>query len=181
VVPGQRNVIWSSISLTPFAFIDGPRNYSPVTSLLRLQRKVSFEWETDYDPLHKAVVANVVSADYRLAHYIISIGQAQMRDDPPNSPVTILTPTSGQFRGTIGYGDSNRRGLSAGLSFYYDYKRGLLEYMAAQATYNTDCCGLSIQYRRLDFGGRDETQILASFGIANIGSLGTLKRQERIF
>ena len=181
VVTGQRNVIWSSLSLTPFAFIDGPRSYSPVTSLVRFQKKVELEWETDYDPLHQAVVANVVSAYYRLARYFISIGQAQMRDDPPNNPVTILTPTSGQFRGVFGYGDSNRRGLSAGMSFYYDYKMGLLEYMAAQATYNTDCCGFSVQYRRLEWAGRDETQLLGSFGIANIGSLGTLKRQERIF
>ncbi|MGA3026919.1 MAG: LPS assembly protein LptD [Bryobacteraceae bacterium] len=181
VVPGQRNVIWSSLSLTPFAFIDGPRDYSPVVSLVRFQKKVGVEWETDYDPLHKAVVANVVSADYRLAHYFISIGQAQMRDDPPNSPVTILSPTSGQFRGVVGYGEQNRRGLSGAMSFYYDYKTGTLEYMAAQATYNTDCCGFSVQYRRLNYGGRDETQILGSFGIANIGSVGTLKRQERIF
>ena len=53
--------------------------------------------------------------------------------------------------------------------------------MAAQTSYNTDCCGFSVQYRRLNFGGRDETQILGSFGIANIGAVGTLKRQERIF
>jgi len=123
----------------------------------------------------------VVNADYRWEHYFVSLGQAQMRDDPPDSPVTILTPTSGQFRGTIGYGDSNRRGLNAAMSFYYDYRMRALEYMAAQAGYNTNCCGINIQYRRLDFGGRDETQILASFGIANIGSFGTLKRQERLF
>jgi len=181
VVAGQRNVIWSTLSLTPFAFLDGPRNYSPVTSLLRFQNKVGLEWETDYDPLHSAVVANVFSADYRFSSYFISIGQAQVRDDPPKSPVTILTPTSGQFRGLLGFGDPNRRGINAALSFYYDYNKGLLEYMAAQTSYNTNCCGFSVQYRRLNFGGRDETQILGSFGIANIGSVGTLKRQERIF
>lgn len=181
VLPGQRNVIWSTLSLTPFAFLDGPRNYSPVTSLLRFQKKVGLEWETDYDPLHKAVVANVVSADYRLSRYSVSIGQAQVRDDPPAGPATILIPTSGQFRGVVGFGEPNRRGVNAAMSFYYDYKKGLLEYMAAQASYNTDCCGFSVQYRRLNFGGRDESQILGSFGIANIGSVGTLKRQERIF
>jgi len=181
VVDGQRNVIWSTISLTPFAFLDGPRSYSPVISQVRFQKKIGIDWETDYDPLHSAVVANVVNADYRWEHYFVSIGQAQVRDDPPDSPVTILTPTSGQFRGVIGYGDSNRRGLNAAMSFYYDYKMGALEYLAAQTGYNTNCCGINIQYRRLDFGGRDETQILGSFGIANIGSFGTLKRQERLF
>jgi len=181
VVPGQRNVIWSTIQLTPFAFLDGPRSYSPVTSLIRFQKKVGVEWETDYDPLHKAVVANVVSADYRWSSYFASIGQAQVRDDPPSGPTTVLTPTSGQFRGALGFGEPNKRGVNAGMSFYYDYKLGLIEYMAAQASYNTDCCGFSVQYRRLNFGGRDESQILGSFGIANIGSVGTLKRQDRIF
>jgi LPS-assembly protein len=181
VVAGQRNVIWSTLSLTPFAFLDGPRTYSPITSVLRFQKKVGVEWETDYDPLHKAVVANVVSGDYRISHYFISVGQAQVRDDPPAGPATVLVPTSGQFRGIVGFGDANRRGINAGMSFYYDYRMGLLEYMAAQTGYNTDCCGFNVQYRRLNFGGRDESEILGSFGIANIGSVGTLKRQERIF
>ena len=181
VVPGQRNVIWSTLSLTPYAFLDGPRNYSPVTSLLRFRKKMNIEWETDYDPLRKAIVANVIGTDYRFSHFLINIGQAQVRDDSPTKAVTVLTPTEGQFRGLIGYGDVTKRGVNAAMSFYYDYRTGLLEYMAAQGGYNTNCCGFSLQYRRFNFGGRDEVQLLGAFGIANIGSFGTLKRQERIF
>jgi len=181
VVAGQRNVIWSTLSLTPFAFLDGPRSYSPVTSLLRFQKKVNLEWETDYDPLRKGVVANVVSTDYRFSHYVISIGQALVRDDSSTNAVTVLTPTEGQFRGLIGYGDATKKGANAAMSFYYDYRMGLIEFMVAQGGYNTNCCGFSVQYRRFDFGGRDETQILGSFGIANVGTFGSLKRQERIF
>jgi hypothetical protein len=155
VVDGQRNVIWSTISLTPFAFLDGPRNYSPIVSLIRFQKKIGIDWETDYDPLHSAVVANVSMPTTDGALFCLD-RPAQVRDDPPDSPVTVLTPTSGQFRGTIGYGDSNRRGLNAAMSFYYDYKQGALEYLAAQTGYNTNCCGINIQYRRLNFGGADE-------------------------
>jgi len=49
-------------------------------------------------------------------------------------------------------------------------------------TYNSDCCGLSVQYRRFNFGTRPgDDQFRVAFAIANIGSFGTLKRQERIF
>ena len=63
---------------------------------------------------------------------------------------------------------------------YYDYKKAILDYAAAQVTYNTDCCGFSIQYRRFAFGTRNENQFRVSFAIANIGSVGTLKHQERL-
>jgi LPS-assembly protein len=50
-----------------------------------------------------------------------------------------------------------------------------------QVTYNTDCCGWSVQYRRFGFGNRNENQYRFAFAVANIGSFGTLKRQERLF
>ena len=49
------------------------------------------------------------------------------------------------------------------------------------AMISLDCCGLSVQYRRFSFGTRNENQFRVAFAIANIGSFGTLKRQERIF
>jgi LPS-assembly protein len=56
-----------------------------------------------------------------------------------------------------------------------------MQYALAQATYNTDCCGLSVQYRRFSIGLRDENQYLLSFAISNIATFGTLKKQERLF
>ena len=53
--------------------------------------------------------------------------------------------------------------------------------MQSQFSYNTDCCGYSIQYRRFNVGTRDENQFRVAFAIANIGSFGTLRRQERMF
>ena len=52
-------------------------------------------------------------------------------------------------------------------------------YSTAQVTYNTDCCGISVQYGR--FGFRSEQVFRIAFSIANIGSFGTLKRQDRLF
>jgi LPS-assembly protein len=38
-----------------------------------------------------------------------------------------------------------------------------------------------VQFVRYDFGTRDETQYRFAFAVANLGSFGTLKRQERLF
>jgi LPS-assembly protein len=51
---------------------------------------------------------------------------------------------------------------------------------ALQVTYNTDCCGFSVEYRRLNVGIRDETQWMFAFSIANIGTFGTLRTQDRL-
>jgi LPS-assembly protein len=48
-------------------------------------------------------------------------------------------------------------------------------------TYNTDCCGFNIQYRRSSFGTRNENQFRVAFAVSNIGSAGTLRKQDRIF
>ena len=58
---------------------------------------------------------------------------------------------------------------------------GLLQYSQTQVTYNTDCCGISVQYRRFNFGSRYENQFRIAFAVANIGTFGTLKKQERMF
>jgi LPS-assembly protein len=175
LVPGQRNVLISSADLTGYAFLDQPRSYSPIVSAIRYNYKVGMEWRTDYDPLRGHVVNSGLTADYRADKYFISVGHNQVRNDP------VLAPSSNQFRGLFGIGKENRRGWSAGSSIYYDYKKQIMQFATTQVTYNTDCCGFSMQYRRFAFGTRNENQFRIAFAIANIGTFGTLKRQERIF
>jgi LPS-assembly protein len=94
----------------------------------------------------------------------------------------VLSPPSNQFRGTLGLGNENRRGWNAGVYGVYDYSVGVLQYINTQITYNTECCAFSGQYRRFNFGARSgENQFRLALVIANIGSFGTLKRQERLF
>ncbi|MGH9665400.1 MAG: LPS-assembly protein LptD, partial [Bryobacteraceae bacterium] len=175
VVPGQRNVLLSSAYLTGFAFIDGPRNYSPVVSELRLNYKVNIDWRADYDPLRGHLVNSTLSADTRFSNYFVSFGSSQIRSDP------ALSPASNQLRGTIGIGNDNRKGWNAGMSAYYDVRKAVLQFTTVQVVYNTDCCGVSIQFRRFNFGTRDENQFLFSFSIANVGTFGSLRRQDRTF
>jgi LPS-assembly protein len=51
-----------------------------------------------------------------------------------------------------------------------------------QLAYNWDCCGLSVEYRRFALGAvRNENQFRFNFALANIGSFGNLRRQEKLF
>ncbi|MDW8353939.1 MAG: LPS assembly protein LptD [Bryobacterales bacterium] len=177
VVAGRRNVVLSSATLTPFAFLDQPRHYSPVVSVLRLSPSPRFgmEWRSDYDPLRGKLVNGGLTADVRFSDYFLSLGHNFVRSSP------LLTPGANQFRGLLGIGNENRRGWNAAFSAIYDVRTGVMQFATTQVTYNTECCGFSVQYRRFGFGTRNENQFRVAFSVANIGSFGTLKRQERLF
>ncbi len=177
LIAGQRNVMLSELNLTGYSFLDGIRRNSPIVSSLRMTpiTGLSFTWQTDYDPTTKRIVNSSVSASVKVHRYFVTAGSDQIHPDP------ILAPPANQFRTTFGYGDSNRKGWDAAFSMVYDYRLSLLEYGIAQVTYNTSCCGFSVQVRRLDFGTVVENQYLASFSIANVASVGSLKKQDRIF
>jgi len=60
--------------------------------------------------------------------------------------------------------------------------RDFLQYVAAQSSYNWDCCGVSFEYRRLDVPGvNEENQYRFAFSLANIGTFGNLRRNERLY
>ncbi|HXJ38051.1 MAG TPA: LPS assembly protein LptD, partial [Bryobacteraceae bacterium] len=195
VVPGQRNVVLSSVELTPYAFLSGPRNYSPIVSVFRGSPKpgISFEWRTDFDPLLNRFVNSGFTTDLRKGNYFISAGHNSVSclpllpSDAPQcqnaNPDTsrLLSPKANQFRGRVGFGDPNHRGWNTAFDAIYDYRQGIMQFATAQVTYNTDCCGFSVQYRRFSFGVRNENQFRVAFSVANIGSFGTLKKQERLF
>jgi LPS-assembly protein len=195
IVAGQRNVVLSSVELTPYAFLNGPRNYSPIVSVFRGSPKpgIGFEWRTDFDPLLNRFVNSGFTTDLRKGNYFISAGHnsvsclpllpsdaAQCQSATPDTS-RLLSPKANQFRGRIGFGDPNHRGWNTAFDAVYDYRQGIMQFATAQVTYNTDCCGFSVQYHRFSFGVRNENQFRVAFSVANIGSFGTLKKQERLF
>jgi LPS-assembly protein len=58
-----------------------------------------------------------------------------------------------------------------------------LQYASLQSTYNWDCCGVSLGYRRFALLSvkRVENEYFFQFNLANIASFGNLRRQERLF
>ena len=175
ITPNIRNVVQSEIDLTGFAFLDGFRHDSPIVSDLRVQSKVNFEWRTDYDLERHSIVNSSVSVDGRIDQIFWTIGHTVIDTNP------LLFPNSDQLNAGVRYGKSNRRGWNYGGNIAYDFRLGRPTYWQVQATRNTDCCGFSVRYLRLAFGTTDRSEVQFAFSVSNIGTLGTLKKQDRIF
>jgi LPS-assembly protein len=177
VVSGVRNVVLSAEDLTPFTFLYGPRDYSPVTSSLILTPSpfLSFEWHTDYDPAQRKFIDQSFNATVRKGKYFGSLGENSITTDP------LLIPEANQISFGAGYGSVNRRGWNINGTLTEDVllSRILFEYVTT--TYNTDCCGFSFQLRHLNFGIRNDNQYLFSFSLANLGTFGSLQRQDKVF
>jgi len=177
LVEGQRNTLLTQTEMTAFAFLDRVRRQSPVVSSLLLNPSgfLGIEWRTDYDPVRKRFANSSVTANMRGSKYFVSLGHNQVRSQQE------LSPAANQLLALIGVGQSDRRGWSAAFSTVYDFKDARFQYATTQVGYNSDCCGFSVQFRRLSYGIRDENQFRVAFAVANIGSFGTLRRQERVF
>ncbi|HUI57532.1 MAG TPA: LPS assembly protein LptD [Bryobacteraceae bacterium] len=178
LISGQRNVFESTADVTAYAFLVGPRGTSPVVSLLRTTpvKGLGFQWQADYDARLHAIVDSTLSVDYRWKWFFVSGGNSEVHNN------AILTPYENQFNARAGYGQTNHRGLNAAVDVGYDYRQRVVQYTTTQVTYNTDCCGLTVQYRRIRrIGFPDDVQYAASFSVANIGSYGNLKKTDRWF
>ena len=176
VVPGQRNVVQAILDLTGYSFLDGLRHSSPVVNAFRMQQgRMSLDWRLDYDPVVHRVINSSASVNWRLNKYFFNFGDTDLRAN------AVLAPISNQVNTTVGYGQTTKQGWGAALGVFYDVRTSTIDYTQFQVTYNTDCCGVSVQYRRFNLGARDETFYRFSFTISNIGSMGSLPRQERMF
>jgi LPS-assembly protein len=178
LIPGQRNVFLPAQEMTPYAFLLYPRSESPIVSIMETKPvgAVGFEWRTDYDPYFRRITNSTVALNLRWQkYYFVSLGDNLVHTNP------ILSTPEDQVHFRAGFGEITRRGFNAGVDAIYDFRAHVLNYVTVQATYNTDCCGLSIQYRMSDFGGIYFPQYRVAFTVANLGSFGTLRKQDRIF
>ena len=184
LIPGQLNIFQTSEELTGFGFLVEPRSTSPVVSTLRMTPigGLSIQWQMDYDHRLHSIVNSAFSVDYSWKkYYHLSGGNNELRANPLVTN-QLLTSYANQFRMRAAFGNTNKRGWNAGVDAIYDYRQQKLLWATTQVTYNTDCCGLSVQYRRVyRVGLPDENLYAVSFSIANMGAFGTLKKQDRLF
>ncbi len=199
LVPGQRNVFTTTEDLTGIAFLTEARNLSPVVSRLRIASsgRTDTEWDMDYDFQLGRINASTLLVNYNLRNFTIGGGDAFLQiPQPPSGPLTqtigTCTPATSttkqptcqfqQFRVALGYGGLARRGFSAAANFGIDSETGKLQFASAQTTYNWDCCGVTVEYRRYAIANvRNENLFRFTFTLANIGSFGNLRRQERLY
>lgn len=186
LVPGRSNVLTSTADLTGIAFLSQVRHLSPIISRLRVQTsaKTDIEWDVDYDFKQSQMNSSTALLNYHVGPMTIGGGDAFLRV-PPESTTASVTPspqTFNQYRLLLGYGHTGKRGFSAAANVGFDANLNFLQYGAVQTTYNWDCCGVNLEFRRFDLGSvRNENQYRFTFALANLGALGNLRRTERLF
>jgi len=186
LVPGHRNVFTTTEELTGIAFLTDYRRFSPLVSRLRLRtaRNTDIEWHLDYDTKRGRINASTALVSQHIGDFFIG-GSHAFLQAPGETLVSnqIIAPTEfNQFRWLVGYGNPNRQGLSAAANIGFDVSNRFLQYSAVQTSYNWDCCGFSFEYRRLALGSvRNENQFRFALSLTNLGTFGTLRRQERLF
>lgn len=198
LVSRQRNVLATTEDLTGIAFITQPRHLSPLISRLRIATgsRTDTEWDLDYDFQLDRINASTLLVNYNAGPFTFGGGDAylqipQTNATPaglsegkcgPSTESSQITCKFHQFRAAIGYGGLTRRGFSAATSLGFDAETRHLQFTTAQTTYNWDCCGVTLEYRRYAITNvRNENVFRFTFSLANIVSFGNLRRQERLY
>ncbi|HTR47916.1 MAG TPA: LPS assembly protein LptD [Verrucomicrobiae bacterium] len=187
LAPGQPNVFQTLDAFTPFAFEDTARHLSPIVSDLTIEPGKRFDTQfiVNYDPQRNRLSA--IGTLIKVKPYkesFITLSHFSVLNLPlnPTPPPPNFEKRSNQVRTLLGYGDQNRHGWNVMAGASYDFTQGAFQNQIVEVSYNGSCCGLGFEYRRFSFGTiRNENQYSVVFRIANIGSAGNLRRQEKIF
>jgi LPS-assembly protein len=187
LIPGQRNVFTTTIDLTGIAFLTQPRHLSPLVSRLRVETsaRTDVEWDMDFDFQNNRTNASTLLANYHIGQVTIGGGDAILQI--PGQTAAASTNLAdiarfNQFRAAMGYGSAIKRGFSAAGSFGFDADLSQLQFVSAQATYNWNCCGMTLEYRTYTVANvRNENLFLFNFSLANVGSFGSLRQLGRLY
>ena len=186
VQTGRRNLFDSTLDFSGIAFLTEPREISPLISRLRLRasEKVDFEWDVDYDTGAKKFTADNFFVDVHEGVTFAGLSYARLNAPGRSYSEGIASAVSdfSQMRVLLGFGAPTRAGLSVAGNAGLDLNVGSVQYAALQTSYNWDCCGFSVEYRKYELGSvRNENVYRFNITLANIGTAGNLKRAERLF
>jgi len=186
IVDGRRNIFDTTLSYTGIAFLTEPRSIAPLLSRLRVRPSddVDVEWDFDYDTGASKFTTNNLFVEVHQNDLFAGFSLARL-----NAPgrfytdgMASSTSNFNQMRVLLGDGKPTKEGLSAAASAGIDLRQGQLQYASVQASYNWNCCGINVEYRKYELGAvRNENQETFSFTLANIGSAGNLRRAASLF
>ena len=210
VINTRRNIFDTTLNLSGIAFLTEPRDISPVISRMRFRTSghTDFEWDLDYDTGANKINSSNVFVDTHEKAFFAGLSYALLNApgrtyteviDTTTNTATGLTTSAianfSQMRLLGGYGTPSKPGISAAVGAGLDLHSGsviaspdvidtagFIQYLTIQSSYNWNCCGLSVEYRKYDLGAiRNEGSYRFNFTLANIGSAGNLRRAESLF
>jgi LPS-assembly protein len=196
VINQRRNIFDTTLDFSGIAFLTEPRSTSPLLSRMRFRSSshTDIEWDVDLDTGAKKLTRSDTFLDVHEGRFFGGFSYAFL-----NAPgrfysevINTTNQTTGltssavsnfsQMRVLLGYGTPSQPGLSAAASAGIDLNVVSAQYVTLQASYNWNCCGLSVEYRKYDLGNvRNEGAYRFNFTLANIGSAGNLRRAESLF
>ena len=188
LIRGRRNVFASSLDLSPIAFLTAPRNISPVVSRLRFNAvpNLRAEWDLDYDPRLGQFDSDNLYAGYTFGRTTVGITHSLLNAVDENTGTKSTTLKSQLLHPFFSIGKPSGVGFNLAANGGYDFVLHQVQYAGVQSTYNWNCCGITLGYRRFELGtattaARDETQWLYGFTFANFGAVGDLRRNNSVF
>jgi LPS-assembly protein len=183
---GRRNILDTTLSFSGIAFLTEPRQITPLVSrlLVRPSEKTDVEWDFDYDAGAKKFTANNIYLDVHEGSAFAGASYARL--NAPGRSYSDGIPSAdanfSQLRLLIGYGKPTKGGFSIAGNAALDLNLGTVQYGAIQSSYNWNCCGLSVEYRKYELGtARNENEYRFNFTLANIGTAGNIRRAEQLF
>ena len=182
-------MLTTTLDLTGVGFLNGPRNTSPLISRfkVRTSEHMDFEWDADYDFKSKRLDASNIFANYRRDGFFGSVAYSTLQALDATFTASLASQVTkyNLLRLLFGYGEPTKRGFSTDVNAGYDFVQNALQYGGIRVAYNWDCCGLSIEYRRLALGSvRNENECCTfTFTLAGVGAAGSqyFKHSEQIF
>ncbi|GAC1419163.1 MAG: hypothetical protein NVSMB62_11590 [Acidobacteriaceae bacterium] len=186
VVKGRRNFFETTLAFSGIAYTTQPRDISPLISRLRVRtsEKTDLEWDFDYDTGKRKFTADNIYFDVHQGPAFGGISYSRL-NAPGRSVVEGVSSAVADFsqmRILLGFGKPTRAGLSAASNVGLDLSLTRVQYGALQVSYNWNCCGLSVEYRKYELGtARNENAYRFNFTLANIGTAGNLRHAQQVF
>ncbi|MES2391460.1 MAG: hypothetical protein V4555_07455 [Acidobacteriota bacterium] len=197
VIKTRRNIFDTTLAFSGIAFLTEPRSISPLRSTMRFRSSshTDLEWNLNYDTGAKKFTSSNIFLETHEGNFFGGISYALLnapgRFYTENINTTTNTATGltrsavsdfTQMRVLLGYGNPNKSGLSAATGAGIDINLASAQYITVQTSYNWNCCGFTVEYRKYDLGTvRNEGAYRFNFTLANIGTEGNLRRNQSLF
>jgi LPS-assembly protein len=179
VLSGQPLIIQPLDSISPFFVATGPLRYSPLVSDFVVTPGGAYDAELrlEYDTHNRRFVSTgALLKLHPRQNFTLTLAHFDINANP------AIQIRSNQVRALLGYGDQTHKGWNFTGGFAYDIQQRSLESQIVQVGYNGSCCGIQFEYRHQDLGVvQPENQYRVSLVIANIGSFGNVRKQDKIF
>lgn len=182
LVPGKQNIFATTADFEAISFLTEPRHLSPLISRMHVSPGLGIDvgWDADYDFFFHRLSYSSMNVGYHLGQFTLFGSDTYLQ--VPGIVHPTIPDLFHQARGSVVYGSPTKRGLSGASTMGFDIHSGFLQFVAIQSTYNWNCCGITVDFRRFVLGPiRNENQYRFTFNLANIGTFGNLTNRYRMY